>query len=73
MEVNALIFIALICLSMKIPTNLLTVIKFKYSEKATKFSDSLGLNHNKKAKKLKHVIHLGLAQGPQSFATYRSI
>ena len=39
----------------------------------TKFSDYLGLNHYKKAKKLKHFIHLGLAQGPQSFATYRSI
>ena len=40
---------------------------------ATKFSDYLGLNHYKKAKKLKHFIHLGLGQGPQSFATYRSI
>ena len=40
---------------------------------ATKFSDYLGLNHYKKAKKLKHFIHLGLAQGPQSFVTYRSI
>ena len=40
---------------------------------ATKFSDYLGLNHCKKAKKVKHFIHLGLAQGPQSFATYRSI
>ena len=39
----------------------------------TKFSDYLGLNHYKKAKKLNHFIHLGLAQGPQSFATYRSI
>ena len=39
----------------------------------TKFSDYLGLNHYKKAKKLKHFIHLGLAQGPQSFVTYRSI
>ena len=39
----------------------------------TKFSDYLGLNHYKKAKKLKHFIHLGLAQGPQSFTTYRSI
>ena len=38
---------------------------------ATKFSDYLGLNHYKKAKKLKHFIHLGLAQGPQSFVTYR--
>ena len=34
----------------------------------TKFSD-----HYQKAKKLKHFIHLELAQGPQSFATYRSI
>ena len=39
----------------------------------TKFSDYLGLNHYKKAKKLKHFIHLGLPQGPQSFVTYRSI
>jgi hypothetical protein len=39
----------------------------------TKFSDYLGLNHYKKAKKLKHFIHLGLAQGPQSFVTYCSI
>ena len=39
----------------------------------TKFSNYLGLNHYKKVKKLKHFIHLGLAQGPQSFATYRSI
>ena len=40
----------------------------------TKFSDYLGQNHYKKSKKkLKHFIHLGLAQGPQSFATYRSI
>ena len=28
---------------------------------ATKFSDYLGLNHYKKAKKLKHFIHLRLA------------
>ena len=39
----------------------------------TKFSDYLGLNHYKKAKKLKHFIHLRLAQGLQSFVTYRSI
>ena len=39
----------------------------------TKFSDYLGLNHCKKAKKLKHLIHLGLVQGPQSFVTYCSI
>ena len=37
---------------------------------ATKFSDYLGPNHYKKAKKLKHFIHLGLAQGPQSFVTF---
>ena len=40
---------------------------------AINFSDYLGLKHYKKAKKLKHFIHLGLAQGPQSFVTYRSI
>ena len=39
----------------------------------TKFSDYLGVNHYKKAKKLKNFIHLRLAQGPQSFVTYRSI
>ena len=39
----------------------------------TKVSDYLGLNHYKKSKKLKHFIHLGLAQWPQSFVTYRSI
>ena len=39
----------------------------------TKFSDYLGLNHYRKAKKLKHFTHLGLAQGPQSFVTHRSI
>ena len=32
----------------------------------TKFSDYLGLNHYKKAKKLKHFIHLRLAYRPQS-------
>ena len=37
----------------------------------TKFSNFLGLKHYKKVKKIKHFIHLGLAQGPQSFATYR--
>ena len=36
-------------------------------------TDYLGLNHYEKVKKLKHFIHLGLAQGPQSFATYHSI
>ena len=35
----------------------------------TKLSDYLGLNHYKKAKKLKHFIHLRLANQPQSFAT----
>ena len=39
---------------------------------ATKFSDYLGLNHYKNAKKLKHFIHLALAYWPQSFVTYRS-
>jgi hypothetical protein len=39
----------------------------------TQFSDYLGLNHYKKAKKLKHLIHLRLPQGPQSLATYDSI
>ena len=36
---------------------------------ATKFSDYLGLNHYKKAKKLKHFIHLALAYRPQSLST----
>ena len=36
---------------------------------ATKFSDYLGLNHYKKAKKLKHFIHLRLANRPQSFGS----
>ena len=40
---------------------------------ATKFSHYLGLNHHKKAKKLKHFIHLRLAQRPQSLSTYHSI
>ena len=39
----------------------------------TKFSDYLGLNHYKKAKKLKNFIHLRMATRPQSFATYHSI
>ena len=39
----------------------------------TKFSDYLGLKHYKKAKKLKHFIHLALAYRPQSFITYHSI
>ena len=33
----------------------------------TKFSDYLGLNQYKKAKELKHFIHLRLANRPQSF------
>ena len=40
---------------------------------ATKFSDYLGLNHYKKAKKLKHFIHLRLTNWPQSLSTYHSI
>ena len=40
---------------------------------ATKFSDYLGLNHYKKAKKLKHFNHLGLAQRPQSLSRYHNI
>ena len=36
----------------------------------TKFSDYLGPNHYKKAKKLKHFIHLNLATRPQSLSTY---
>ena len=36
----------------------------------TKFSGYLGLKHYKKAKKIKHFIHLRLAQRPQSFNTY---
>ena len=39
----------------------------------SKFSDYLGLNHCKKAKKLKHFIHLDLAYWPQSLSTYHSI
>ena len=40
---------------------------------ATNFSGYLGLKHYEKAKKIKHFIHLGLAQQPQSFVIYRSI
>ena len=40
---------------------------------ATKFSGYLGLKHYKKAKKLKHFIHLRLAYRPQSLSTYHSI
>ena len=39
----------------------------------TTFSDYLGLNHYKKAKKSKKIIHLRLANWPQSFVTYHSI
>ena len=39
---------------------------------ATKFSDYLGLKHYKKAKKIKHFIHLRLAQRPQNFGTYHT-
>ena len=39
----------------------------------TKFSGYLGLKHYKKAKKLKHFIHLRLANRPQSLSTYNSI
>ena len=35
----------------------------------TKFSDYLGLNHYKKAKKIKHFIHLRLTYLPQSFGS----
>ena len=35
-----------------------------------KFSDYLGLNHYKKAKKNKNFIHLALAYWPQSFSSY---
>ena len=40
---------------------------------ATKFSDYLGLKDYKKAKKIKHFNHLGLAHWPQSFSTYHTI
>ena len=36
----------------------------------TKFSDYLGLNHCKNAKKLKHFIYLDFAYRPQSLSTY---
>jgi hypothetical protein len=39
----------------------------------TKFSDYLGLKHYKKAKKLKHFIHLRLTNRPQSLSTYHGI
>ena len=40
---------------------------------AIKFSDYLGLNDYKKAKKLKRFIHLRLANWPQSLSTYDTI
>ena len=40
---------------------------------ATKISDYLGLKHYKKAKKIKHFIHLGLTIWPQSFSSYHTI
>ena len=39
----------------------------------TKFSDYLGLKHYKKAKKIKHFIHLACAYWPQSFSSYHTI
>ena len=39
----------------------------------TKISGYLGLNHYKKAKKIKHFIHLRLAQRHQSLSTYNNI
>ena len=39
----------------------------------TKCSDYLGLKHYKKAKKIKHFIHLALAYRPQSFSTYHML
>ena len=39
----------------------------------TKFSDYLGLKHYKKAKKIKHFIHLDLANWPQSFSSCHRI
>ena len=35
----------------------------------TKFSDYLGLNHYKKAKKLKNFIHFHFTYRPQSFGS----
>ena len=40
---------------------------------AINFSDYFGLKHYKKAKKLKHFIHLALAYWPQSFSSYHTI
>ena len=39
----------------------------------TNFSDYLGLNHYKKAKKINYFIHLRLTNQPQSLSTYHSI
>ena len=40
----------------------------------TKFSDYLGLKHYKKAKKIKHFIHLRLANRPQNLSsTYHTV
>ena len=39
----------------------------------TKFSDYLGLKHYKKAKEIKHFIHLNFAYWPQSLSTCHSI
>ena len=39
----------------------------------TKFSDFLGLKKYKKAKKIKHFIHLGLANWPPSISSYHTI
>ena len=37
------------------------------------FSGYLGLKHYKKAKEIKHFIHLALANWPQSFSSYHTI
>ena len=39
----------------------------------TKFSDYLGLNHYKKAKKLKKFVHFHFTYRPQSFGSNHSI
>ena len=39
----------------------------------TKFSDYLGLKHYKKGKRIKNLIHLNLANWPQSFSSYHRI
>ena len=43
------------------------------SSQTKKLSDYLGVNHYKKAKKLKYFIHLDLAYWPQCLSTYHSI